>query len=497
MKDITVGAIDLGAESGRVARVDFDGSTLSVSVIHRFGHEVQEREGRTWWDWPLLSQSVLEGVGVLGAQASTASVGVDAWGLDYGLLDEADILISDPVSYRDPQRLLAFQKTVKRFGADFLYENSGTQVNPINGVFGFVADCELRPEVMKRAATFLMIPDLFHHLLSGVKVAEYTAATTSGFFDIRKQQWSGPITSKLEVPYGILPEIAQPGTHLGPLLEAHRTSPGLEATQVILPPSHDTASAVLTISNPHQGEMFLSTGTWSLVGTVLPEPIVNAKSLQFNLTNEGGVGKTIRFLRNVMGLWIVQESRRQWAREGKYFDYETLTKLADEATPLRSIIDPDDTMFLAPGDMPARIREYCRSTRQAVPESVGEVVRSIIDSLALEYRQTALDLEAATGTRIETVRVVGGGIQNGLLQQATADAIGVPVRCGAVEATALGNAVGQLIALGALSGAQEGWEVLERSFPEQVFLPTATEAYDDAFELFQKLQQPSRDSGGS
>jgi rhamnulokinase len=488
MAVITVGAIDLGAESGRVARVDFDGTALSIGVVHRFGHEVKNRAGRLWWDWPLLAKNVVDGVGMLGSEASPGSVGVDAWGLDYALLDEEGALAGGVISYRDPRRLEYFNKVVTQFGPEFFYEQSGTQVNSINGIFGFAADLDLRPGVIERARTLLMIPDLFHYLLSGARVAEYTAATTSGLFDIRGQVWSTRIGDALGVPSEILPEVVQPGTDLGPLLPIHRRSVGLSNTRVMTPPSHDTASAVLTISHPHQGEMFVSTGTWSLVGTVLPKPIVSQQSRVLNLTNEGGVDGTIRFLRNVMGLWILQESRRQWAREGSDFDYITLTQLATRAQPLRSIIDPADTLFLTPGDMPGRIRDYCKRHGQPVPESVGEMVRTIIDSLALAYRQTAVDLESITKTPIQSVRVVGGGIQNALLQQATADATGVPVRCGAVEATAVGNALGQLIALGAIGSTGEGWDVVHNSFPEKIYLPLATGIYDDAFGVFQDIQ---------
>lgn len=488
MAVITVGAVDLGAESGRVARVDFDGAALSIGIVHRFGHEAKNRAGRLWWDWPLLAKNVVDGIEILGSEVSPDSVGVDAWGLDYGLLDEAGALSGGIISHRDTRRLEYFNKMMTEFGPEFFYEHSGTQVNSINGIFGFAADRDLRPGVIERASTLLMVPDLFHYLLSGTKVAEYTAATTSGLFDIRGQAWSAPIGDALGVPSEILPEVAKPGTDLGPLLPIHQRSAGLSKTRVILPPSHDTASAVLTISRPHQGEMFVSTGTWSLVGTVLPKPIVSQQSRVLNLTNEGGVDGTIRFLRNVMGLWILQESRRQWVREGSDFDYVTLTRLAAQAQPLRSIIDPADTVFLTPGDMPGRIRDYCKRHGQPVPDSVGEMVRTIIDSLALAYRQTAVDLESITKTPIQSVRVVGGGIQNALLQQATADATGVPVRCGAVEATAVGNALGQLIALGAIGSTDEGWDVVHNSFPEKIYLPLATGIYDDAFSVFQDIQ---------
>lgn len=490
----TVAAVDIGAESGRVVAVDFDGEKLSLEVTHRFRHEPSSaRDGRLRWNWPLMSSEVVAGLRSLAARRAPRSVGVDTFGLDYGLLDSKNNLMESPVCYREPYRVEAFSRAVKTHGREFLYQNSGTQVVPFNGIFGFVADTELRPGFVETAGKLLMFPDLFHHMLSGVAVAEYTDATTSGFFDIRKGTWSGALANAIGIPADLLPEIAQPGTELGLLVPTLRANPGLGATRVILPPSHDTASALLAITEVQPHELFISSGTWSIVGVVMNSPIVSAASLAQNVTNEGGVNGTIRFIKNVMGLWMLQESRREWARQGQDYDYTTLMELARREPPLRSFVDPAHTNFLAPGDMPGRIRDYCRDHKMPVPESVGQVTRAIVDSLALAYRSTLDDIASVTGVGITAIRVVGGGVQNGLLQQATADATGVPVRLGPVEATALGNALGQLISLGTLSSLEQAWEVVDLTFPGATVLPVNSAPYEANYFRFRLLEQETKD----
>lgn len=487
MTEVSVGAIDLGAESGRVAKVAFGGEKVELEVVSRFNHRVSHHENRLAWDWSRIVRGVEEGLSNLGSLAHPASVGVDAWGLDYGYLGSDAALLAPPLCYRDPVRQDAFGELLATLGSEFLYQQSGTQIVPINGVFDMWADIKSRPDLLHAADQFLMIPDLVHQMLAGVAVAEYTVATTSGIFDISTGGWSTAIAEAMGFEPRLFPPIVQPGEDLGYLVPQLRSG-GLMGTKVIVPASHDTASAVLAIPGLHAGEMFISSGTWSLVGALLPEPVITEISREKNFTNEGGLGGSVRFLRNVMGLWMLQESRRWWQSQGQDYDYPSLVELGQSEDPCRSILNPGDTRFINPGDMPRQIREYCHENFELIPETPGQVVRTIVDSNALAYRECVEDLEAVTGKKIERIRVVGGGVQNALLQQATADATGLEVVCGAVEATALGNGMVQLMALGEIDSVESGWGVIRQSVKETVFLPTNTDPYLEAYDKYQALK---------
>lgn len=487
MTEVSVGAIDLGAESGRVARVAFGGEKVDLEVVSRFNHQVVHHGNRLSWDWPRITRGVQEGLTVLGSVASPASVGVDAWGLDYGYIGSDSALLTPPLCYRDPVRHEAFGELLATLGSNFLYRESGTQIVPINGVFDMWADQKSRPDLLHAADQFLMIPDLVHRMLSGAAVAEYTVATTSGIFDISSGAWSTAIAEAMGFEPRLFPPIVQPGEDLGYLVPELRSG-GLKGTKVIVPASHDTASAILAIPGLHAGEMFISSGTWSLVGALLPEPVITELSREKNFTNEGGLAGSVRFLRNVMGLWMLQESRRWWQSQGQDYDYPSLVGLGQSEDACRSVLNPADTRFINPGDMPRQIREYCHENFELIPETPGQVVRAIVDSNALAYRECVEDLEAVTGRKIERIRVVGGGVQNGLLQQATADATGLEVVCGAVEATALGNGMVQLMALGEVDSVESGWDVIRQSVKETVFLPANTAPYVEAYDKYQALK---------
>lgn len=446
----TVAAVDLGAESGRVTTVRFDGAKLHLDVVHRFEHEPRPVGGVLRWDLARLWSGVRTGLDMLDAGVDPiAAVGADTWGVDFGLLDAGGEVLDDPTCYRDPRQVAAMQDTLAHLPGAELYAATGVQIIAINSLFALVADQRTQPERLAAAGTLLMLPDVVHHLLSGSVTTEYTAASTSGMFDMAKGAWATGLLDRLGIPTHFLPEIVAPGTDVG----AVRGFTGAVAgARVVVPAAHDTASAVVGVPASLPDWLFLSSGTWSLFGVETAAPVITEASRRANLTNEGGYGGSVRLLRNVVGLWLLQECRRQWAREGHDLDYAEIAELAAAEPGLVSVVPADRTEFLAPGDMPARIRAYCAATRQPVPATIGAVARCVVDSLALSYRAVAADIAAVTGIRPAGLSIVGGGSRHLGLSQLTADATGLPVRCGPVEATALGNAGVQLVALGELGG---------------------------------------------
>ncbi|MEO6826954.1 MAG: rhamnulokinase family protein [Microbacteriaceae bacterium] len=488
MTSRTVAAVDIGAESGRVAAAQFDGTRLELTVHHRFPNEPAEVDGWLQWDLDGLWHQISDGLASLARLGPVASVGVDTWGLDYGLYDGTGKLLCPPVAYRDQHRIPVFERVLREVGASAIYGATGIQLMEINTLFGLLADAELRPELLARAQRMLMMPDVFHRLLSGSSVTEASAASTTGMYDMGADRWARGLIERVGLPTRILPEVVASGTDVGQVIGGLADA-GLAGTRVVLPPAHDTASAVLAIPDAGEDTLFISSGTWSLVGVVLDKPIISDASRRANVTNERGFGATVRFLRNVMGLWILQECRRQWQRDGHEVDYSTLVGLAGSETPLQSVINSNATEFLAPGDMPSRIRAYCARHRMPVPESIGQVARTIIDSLALGYRLAAEDIAAITGVPLRSIAVVGGGGKNLLLQQATADAIGLPVTCWAEEATALGNAASQLRALGEVGSVEQIWEVIRASTKTRSFQPRPSGRWDEAAAMLRGLER--------
>ncbi|WP_051266093.1 rhamnulokinase [Nakamurella lactea] len=497
----TVAAVDLGAESGRVMAVSFDGTRLQQRIVNRFANVPHEHGGRLRWDVDRLGSDIDAGLTELAAGPDpVASVGVDTWGVDYGLFDADGALLEDPMCYRDGRRVAALERALRTVGPERLYNATGVQILSINGIFGMMDDAEYRPDLLRRAETLQMMPDVFHHLLSGATVTDYTAASTSGAYDMAGNRWATELLDDLGVPTGMLPEVVAPGTDVGALRGATATG-ALAGARVIVPAGHDTASAVVAVPYVDDGAMFISSGTWSLAGVEVDKAVVSETTRAANLTNEGGYRGSIRLLRNVMGLWILQECRRQWQREGVELSYPELADQAAAADGLVSIINPDAQEFLPPGDMPTRIREYCARTGQPVPQSFGAVARCILDSLALGYRSVLEDVTAATGERPPSISVVGGGVNNVLLSQLTSDAAGVPVHCGPAEATALGNAAVQLVALGELDGPEQIREVVAAGTEITSYLPRSDARWSGAAEQLQALREadlgdgPGRGSG--
>lgn len=493
---VTVAALDLGAESGRVATVAFDGTRLVLDVVHRFTHQPRTVDGVLRWDLDGLWGGITHGLERLATgDTDIASVGADAWGVDYGLLDRDGRLLDDPTCYRDDRQPRAERKVLSRVGTDHIYSATGVQVMPINTLFALAADADEHPERLDRAATLVMMPDVFHHLLSGSRVTEFTAASTSGLYDMAHNRWATGLLDELGLPTHMLPEVVPPGMEVGGLLPdlAGLGSGRLAATRVIMPAGHDTASAIVATPLHDPGSLYISSGTWSLVGIEVPRPVISDRTRAANVTNEGGYAGTIRLLRNVTGLWMLQACRRWWAKQGSELSYPELVDLATAAPGLRAVINPDAPEFLDGRQTPTRIQDYCARTGTYVPQSIGEITRCVLDSLALAYRHVVEDLHDITGARAPSVNIVGGGSRNALLSQLTADAVGVPVHCGPVEATALGNAATQLVALGELGGLDDIRRVVAATEPLTTYLPQPVGGWDAAYEHFTHLVARDRE----
>ena len=464
-------ALDLGAESGRVAVGAFDGARLTVEEVHRFPNLPVTLDGTVHWDFLRLFGEVLAGLRRAASGGPVASVGVDTWGLDFGLLDARGRLLANPVHYRDARTEGMIEAACALVPRRDIYRATGIQFMPINTLFQLLSMARREDQLLDQAHRMLMMGDLFAHFLCGSSVAEYTNTTTSQCLDPVARDWARPLLGRLGIPTGFLPEIVQPGTVLGPFRPDVAADTGIAGALVVAPATHDTGSAVVGAPLAGPATAFLSSGTWSLLGLEVAAPVITDASYAANLTNEGGVAGTIRLLRNVAGLWLVQESRRALWPAGDGPAYEELAALAGASLPFTAFIDPDDDRFLRPGDLPARVRAFCSETGQPVPPDIATLTRVILESLALRYAAVVDELSAATARPVRAIHVVGGGANHRLLCQFTANATGLPVMAGPVEATMIGNLVVQGIAMGDLAGVGEARELIRRSFPITTFEP--------------------------
>ncbi|HEY1291677.1 MAG TPA: rhamnulokinase family protein [Chloroflexota bacterium] len=473
-------ALDLGAESGRALIGAFDGSNLALDEVHRFPNVPVRLRDTLYWDFLRLFDEVLAGIRAAHGGGEVASVGVDTWGVDFGLIDSRGRLLGNPVHYRDARTAGMLERAIGRLSADTIYGTTGIQFIPINTLYQLLSMAVLQDPELNRADRLLMMADLINHFLCDSAVAEYTNATTTQCLDVSTRTWATDMLTALEIPTRIFPEVVPPGTKLGQLREdlgGHLT--------VIAPGTHDTASAIAATPLPKDGHTaYLSSGTWSLVGVELRQPLLTPAAQASNLTNEGGVEGTIRLLKNVMGLWLIQVARHDVA-----LSYAELTSAAADARAFTAVVDPDDERFLRvqPADLPRVVREVCHETGQPPPADLPTLVRVLLESLALKYAVVLHQLESATGRAIDAVHVVGGGSNNALLCQLTADACGVPVRAGPAEATALGNVLVQAIALGELASLEQARELVARSFPARRYEPQAD--WSEPRERFSTLWQ--------
>ncbi len=490
MKNLKMLGIDLGASSGRGIIGSFNGDKLEIAENHRFANEPVMQNGRFCWDILRIFHEIKNSIRktVLDGE-EIASIGIDTWGVDYGFLDKNGHLIANPVHYRD-RRTENIQSYINSIcPLSEIYAKTGIQSMDFNTIYQLAAEKRDNPEILSYADKLLFIPDLLGYFLTGNKATEYTVASTGAILDAEKRQFAFDLLDKFGVPRSLFTDIVYPGYDLGALLPEVLEETGKTSAKVVKIASHDTASAVLAVPTKDESFIYISSGTWSLMGTELHAPMINEKSESLNFTNEGGAENTIRYLKNIMGLWLIQESRRQWMREGKEYSFGELAELAKTAKPRRSLINPDNGLFYTQGDMPHRIAEYCKETGQSVPESVGETVRCIVDSLSLKYRNTIDAIKQVMPEAPTAIHIVGGGCRDTLLCRLTADACGLPVYAGPVEATAIGNISMQAIAAGELKNMREARELIARSFEVKVYEPDRAEkeAADEAYGRFIKL----------
>ncbi len=488
-------AIDLGAESGRVVAGMFDGERVRLEEVSRFSNGPVGVMGHLHWDVLRLWNDIKAGLAKAAQRYGRhiAGIGLDTWGVDFGLLDANDELLGNPYHYRDSRTEGMMERAFERVSREAIFEATVIQFLQLNTLIQLVAMVEAQSPTLDVAQTLLMMPDLLNFWLTGRKANEFSDATTSQCYDPRADTWAYAMLEKLGIPTRIFRDgagdrIVPPGTVLGTLLPSVAEEVGLGAVPVIAPATHDTGSAVAAVPMDPANAIYLSSGTWSLMGVESKVPIINAEMLAYNFTNEGGVDGTFRVLTNIMGLWLVQECRREWQRTGEDYDYGEMVEMAAAAPAFGSLIFPGDSRFFAPGDMSLRIQAFCRETGQAVPETKGAVLRCALESLALEYRRMAERLDALTGKRLGTIHIIGGGAKNELLDQFAADAIGRTVVAGPVEATALGNVLVQAVALGHIDSIAAGREVVARSFELKTFAPRDTAAWDAAYRRYLHLR---------
>ncbi len=477
-------ACDLGAESGRVMEGTLNGGKLMMSELHRFPNNPIQDKGSLYWDIPQLFQETLVGLRkVAQREDSIAGVSCGSWGVDYLLFESDGSLITPTYHYRDPRGEAGMRKVLAKVPWETIYAETGIQKMPINTLFQLAAEKSGR---FSKAHHLLSVADGFNFLLSGAAKFEVSMASTTQLYNPTAKTWSDRLIQALGLPTRLLPELVASGTVLGPLREDIAKQTGLEDNvQVVASLSHDTGAAVAALPATGQNWAFLSSGTWSLMGVELPEPIINDAGRELNFTNEIGYGNSVRLLKNIAGLWVVQECRRYWAEREQDLDYDVMTHLASSAPPFESLINLADPRFLTPGDMPAKVQAYCKETGQPVPRKPGPVLRCVLESLALLYRKTLREIEQVTGRKIERLYIVGGGTKNTLLNHFTANALQVPAVLGPAEATSIGNVLVQALALGHLNSLEDARKVVRDSFKSEIIQPYAA-AWNSAYERLQK-----------
>lgn len=477
-------AVDLGAESGRVMLGTIAGGKLHLEEMHRFGNGPVETDGSLRWDFDRLLSEIKTGIGLAEKQAGGAplGIGVDTWGVDFGLIGDDGKLIEAPYHYRDSRTNGMMDKAFELMPKRDVYQNTGIQFMQLNSLYQVLSMRLADSPALARARKLIFMADLLSYFLCGRAFGEYTLASTSQMMDMATGQWSNAIFEKLGLPMDIMPEIVMPGTVVGPLTDEVAGEIGCEKIPVIAVGSHDTASAVLGVPGTGRNWAYLSSGTWSLMGVELPGAIIDDKTFEYGFTNEGGVQNTIRLLKNIMGLWLVQECKRQWQRQGQDMSYGELTEMASKAEPFFGHVDCDCSDFLAPGDMPTRINEYLSRTGQETTDDKGQMVRLILESLALKYRSTLEAIEDVTGKTIDVLHIVGGGIQNELLCQFAANATGKRVVTGPIEATASGNILMQAVASGQIRSIEEARDIVRQSFDLREYQPQDASLWTQKYE---------------
>lgn len=491
MKQIFVLAFDLGASSGRalIGKVDVDGRRLEIEEIHRFPNGPVRIGRHLYWDVPRLWVEVKEGIRLAYRRYgdNLVSIGVDTWGVDFALLDSNGELVGLPYCYRDQRRKEAYEELLKIIPPEKIYMRTGIQFMPINPLYQLYAMVKDRSSLLQAARKFLMMPDLFNYWLTNIVACEYTDASTTQFLDPYTKKWAFDLLEEISFPTNIFPDIVEPGTRLGPISRELAEELGISKTiDVVAPATHDTGSAVAA-APIDDDSTYISCGTWSLIGVELPGPLINRKAMKYNFTNEGGAFNTIRFLKNVQGMWFIEQIRASLTKRGASYSYQELTEMGSKAPGFKSFIDPDDPRFLAPLDMIDEIMKYLEETGQEKPDGIGGLVRVVLESLAMKYRYVIERIEDLTGKRIRKINIVGGGSRNWLHNQLVADFNNRTVIAGPEEATSIGNMLIQLAGLGYVKSLKDVREYVRNSFHLRVFEPSYTKQHEDAYTTFLEL----------
>lgn len=480
-------AFDFGASSGRAIIGCFDGDKITLEEVHRFSNDPVSVGGTVYWDVLRLFYEIKQGIIKAKIAGGFDSIGIDTWGVDFGLIDSEGKLMENPVHYRDARTVGLVDEAFKTMPKEKLYGITGIQFMELNTLFQLISLKKYRPWMLERADKMLFMPDLFGYMLTGKMCAEYSIASTSQLIDLDKRTWSKEILDAFGIKESVFAPLVQPGTVLGELSKEVCEECGVDPVPVISVCGHDTQSAITSVPCEDGDFAFLSSGTWSLFGTELDKPIVNETSMNINITNEGGFDGSTGFLKNIIGLWLIQESRRQWKREGKEYSYADLEKLALAAEPFKSFIDPDAPEFVPHGNIPERVREFCRKTGQYVPETVGEIMRCIYESLAMKYRLTFEKLRECTERDYPVIHVIGGGTKDGLLCQMTANSCDRTVKAGPIEATVMGNVAVQLMSDGSVENIGQARKIVADSSELKTFEPKDTDKWAGAYEDFLKV----------
>jgi rhamnulokinase/L-fuculokinase len=477
---------DYGASSGRAMIATYVNGKIEMEEIHRFTNDPVVVNGTMYWDILRLFFEMKTAISKAVNNGGFDYIGIDTWGVDFAFVDKDGQLLQNPVHYRD-SRTNDWEELFDIIPRDELYAKTGIQLIPLNTIYQLYAVKKRQPWLFDQADKIIFIPDLLAYFLTGVKYTEYSMASTTQLLDAKKRTWDKDILSRLGIPERLFLPISMAGDFVGTLLPEIQEELGAPAAKVVRTAGHDTGSAVLATPTQNDDFVYISCGTWALLGTEIKEPCMNDLARKYNFANEGGATGDIRFLKNIMGTWLLAESRRQWAREGKQYSFGEMETLAKTAEPFKCFIDPDDQMFAPPGNMPKRIREYCEKTGQRVPETVAEIVRCVDESLAMKFRMCIDQTEEATGKKFPAVNILGGGVQSALLCQMTANAAGRKVVAGPIEATALGNLAMQLIASGAIADVKAARKAIEESFDTFYYEAQDTELWNEAYQRFCKV----------
>jgi rhamnulokinase len=487
-KTLNMLAFDLGASSGRIILGRFDGERISLEEIHRFPNEPVWVNNHFYWDVLRLWHEIKAGlIRAISLGIEIHSIGVDTWGVDYGLLDNQGQLLANPHHYRDQRTVPIMNELIDRHGADFLYQRSGIQFVSFNTIFQLGDDLRNRPQLMDQTAKILLMPDLINYLLTGEQAAEFSIASTTGLMNIASKSWDPDLLQTIGLVQDKLPGIISAGVRLGTLTKGLCLELGCQPIPVVAVTGHDTAAAIAAAPQSGVNAGFLSSGTWSLMGVERKEPVVTPLARSCDFTNEGGLNFAVLLFKNINALWLIQECRRIWRLKTPDLDFATISKAAAQSQPFVSLLNISDQRFFAPPDMVAEIQQYCRETNQIVPETIGDVARAIYDSLALEYRTVAEKLQVLTGDPLKTLHIVGGGSQDEFLSQLSANALQMPVTTGPIEATALGNLMIQAMSSGAVSGLEEAQAIIERSFTMKEYQSRSEIGWEEAYQKYRRI----------